>query len=133
MTVPSKRRHDWQIEIASEEILDLSWKAKVAVDWTQWWEHHRHEHARPATRPRDFAGPSPSTESKKGHSQVTPTRRGRAGRGPLGEMEEETPQEVQELEEHLLDSFESQPEPSSQAEMASINWIGRTDQEPNKP
>ena len=37
---------------------------------------------------------------------------------------------VQELEEHLLASFESQPEPNSQAEMVSINGIDRTDQEP---
>ena len=64
---------------------------------------------------------------------MIPTRRGRAGRGPLGNVEEETREEVQELKEHLLNSFESQPEPNSQAEMVSINGIDRTDQEPQKP
>ena len=33
-----EREH--QIRQQSQEILDLSWKAKVAADWTQWWEHH---------------------------------------------------------------------------------------------
>ena len=36
-----EREH--QIRQQSQEILDLSWKAKVAADWTQWWEHHSHE------------------------------------------------------------------------------------------
>ena len=40
-------RHDCRSvntsEHQSQEILDLSWKAKIAADWTQWWEHHSHE------------------------------------------------------------------------------------------
>ena len=36
-----EREH--QIRQQSQEILDLSWKAKIAADWTQWWEHHSHE------------------------------------------------------------------------------------------
>ena len=39
------------------EILDLSWKAKVAADWTQWWEHHRHEFTPLRTRSRNVAEP----------------------------------------------------------------------------
>ena len=31
---------DRQAQQQSQEILDLSWKAKVAADWTQWCEHH---------------------------------------------------------------------------------------------
>ena len=65
--------------------------------------------------------------------QGAPTRRGRAGRGPLGDLEKETPQEVEEFEEHLLDSFESQPEPSSQADKVSVNGVDRDDLEPRKP
>ena len=81
----------------------------------------------------------PSVTRQRGRS-VTPrrdtrrvARRGRAGRGLLGDLEEETPQEVEELEEHLLDSFESQPEPSSQADMVSVNGVDRDDLEPRKP
>ena len=36
-----EREH--QIRQQSQEILDLSWEAKIAADWTQWWEHHSHE------------------------------------------------------------------------------------------
>ena len=37
------QERDQQIRQQSQEILDLSWKAKVAADWTEWWEHHSHE------------------------------------------------------------------------------------------
>ena len=54
---------DRQLQQQGMEILDLSWKAKVAADWTQWWEHHRHEFTPP--RPRNVAEPpSPSTERR---------------------------------------------------------------------
>ena len=59
---------DRQVQKQSDEILDMSWKAKVAADWTQWWEHHRHEYARPATRPRYLTGPSPSTKGEADHA-----------------------------------------------------------------
>ena len=64
---------------------------------------------------------------------VTPARRGRAGRGPLNDLEEETLQEVEEFEEHLLESFEKFPEPVSQATMVSVNGYDRDDMEPHKP
>ena len=44
---------DRQLQQQGQKILDLSWRAKVAADWTQWWEHHRHEfptQSRPSTR-----------------------------------------------------------------------------------
>ena len=40
---------DRQLQQQGQEILDLSWKAKVGADWTQWWEHHRHEFTVEAT------------------------------------------------------------------------------------
>ena len=52
---------------------------------------------------------------------------------PLGNLEEETLQEVEELEEHLLDSFDSQPEPTCQATMVPVNGVDRDDMEPRKP
>ena len=55
---------------------------------------------------------------------VTPIRRGRAGKGPLGHLEEETSQEVEELREYELHSFESQHEPNSQADMAPVTTRG---------
>ena len=64
---------------------------------------------------------------------VTPTRRGRAGRGPLGNLEEETLPEVEEFEEHLLESCENYPEPTCQATMVSVNAYDRDDLEPTKP
>ena len=138
------------------EILDLSWKAKVAADWTQWWEHHRHEFTPLRPRARNVAEPpSPSTERRSrsrtasmsvtrqsnrsatprrdARRSVTPTRRGRAGRGPLGNLEEETLQEVEEFEEHLLESLENYPEPTCQATMVSVNAYDRDDLEQTKP
>ena len=41
------QERDQQIRQQSQEILDLSWKAKVAADWTEWWEHHSHEFTSP--------------------------------------------------------------------------------------
>ena len=70
---------------------------------------------------------------KRDRRSVTPTRRGRAGRGPLNNLEEETLQEVEEFEEHLLESFENSPEPLSQATMVSVNGYDRDDLEPHKP
>ena len=121
----------------------MSWKAKVAADCTQWWEDHRHEFT-PLRRSREVAAPpSPSTERRSRsrsastsvtrqsnrsatprrdtRRSVTPTPRGRAGRGPLGNLEEETLQEVEEFEEHLRESFENYPEPTCQATMVSVN------------
>ena len=85
------------------EILDLSWKAKVAADWTQWWEHHRHEFTPLRTRSRNVAASTEGRSRSRSAStsvtrqsnrsatprrdtrrSVTPTRRGRAGQGPLG-------------------------------------------------
>ena len=148
---------DRQVQQQSQEILDLSWKAKVAADWTQWWEHHRHEFTPLRARSRSVvAPPSPSTERRRSRSRsastsvtrqtgrsatprrdarrsLSPARRGRAGRGPLGNLEEETLHEVEEFEEHLLDSFASYPEPTRQATMVSVNGIDRDDMEPTKP
>ena len=149
--------HDRQLQQQGQEILDLSWRAKVAADWTQWWEHHRHEfptQSRPSTR-TVRQPPSPSTERRSrsrsastsvtrqtGRSvtprrdtrrSATPTRRGRAGRGPLNDLEEETLQEVEEFDEHLLESFENFPEPLSQATMVCVNGYDRDDLEPHKP
>ena len=107
------------------------------------------------TRSRNVAEPpSPSTE-RRGRSRsastsvtrqsnrsaaprrdarrVTPTRRGRAGRGQLGNLEEETLQEVEEFEEHLLQSFKNYPESTCQATMVSVNSYDRNDLEPHKP
>ena len=147
---------DRQLQQQGMEILDLSWKAKVVADWTQWWEHHHHEFTPLRTRSRNVAEPpSPSTERRSrsrsastsvtrqsnrsatprrdNRRSVTPTRRGRAGRGPLGNLEEETLQEVEEFEEHLLESFENYPEPTCQATMVSVNGYDRDDLEPRKP
>ena len=109
-------------------------------------------HSRPSTR-TVRQPPSPSTERRSrsrsastsvtrqtGRSvtprrdtrrSVTPTRRGRAGRGPLNNLEEETLQEVEEFEEHLLESFEDFPEPISQATMVCVNGYDRDDLEPS--
>ena len=73
-------------------ILDLSWKAKVAADWTEWWEHHSHEFTplpqqRPSTERRRSRSRSVSTSvtrrtgrsvtpSQGSRRSVTPTRRG---------------------------------------------------------
>ena len=73
------------------------------------------------------------TPRRDARRSVTPTRRGRAGRGPLNNLEEETLQEVEEFEEHLLDFFESFPEPVSLALMVSVNGYDRDDLEPHKP
>ena len=54
------RDRDQQIRQQSQEILDLSWKAKVAADWTEWWEHHSHEFT-PLPQQR------PSTERRRSH------------------------------------------------------------------
>ena len=136
---------DRQLQQQGQEILDLSWRAKVAEDWTEWWEHRRHEfpaQSRPSTR-TVRQPPSPSTERRSRYRSastfvtrqtgrsvtprrdtrrsVTPTRRGRTGRGPLNNLEEETLQEVEAFEEHLLESFENFPEPMSQATMVCVN------------
>ena len=92
-----EREH--QIRQQSQEILDLSWKAKIAADWTQWWEHHSHEftplpHERSSTDRRRSRSRSTSTSvtrrtgrsvtsSHGSRRSVTPTRRGRVGPGPL--------------------------------------------------
>ena len=68
---------------------------------------------------------------------VTPTRDTRLDAAPLDEqargLEEETLQEVEELREHELDSFESQHEPNSQADVAPVMGIDRDDSDPNMP
>ena len=132
---------DRQDQKQNAEILDLSWKAKVAEDWALWWETHSEAYTRRGTRPRDFAGPSPSTErrsrSRSASTSVTchgpkcyPTQehsahrnsdtertsRQGAARSPGGRKS----QEVEELREYQLDSFESQPEPNSQIEMTKV-------------
>ena len=33
---------DRQLKQQGQQILDLSWRAKVAENWTEWWEHRRH-------------------------------------------------------------------------------------------
>ena len=144
---------DRQLQQQGQQILDLS-----SEDWTEWWEHCRHEfpvHSRPSTR-TVRQPPSPSTgrrsrsrsvstsvtrqtgrsvtpTPRRDRRSVTPTRRGRAGRGPLNNLEEETLQEVEEFEEHLLESFENFPEPLSQATMVCVNGYDRDDLEPHKP
>ena len=59
---------DRQLQQQGQEILDLSWRAKVAEDWTEWWEHSRHEFPAPAqSRPSTRMlrqPPSPSTERR---------------------------------------------------------------------
>ena len=101
------QERDQQIRQQSQEILDLSWKAKVAADWTEWWEHHSHEFTplpqqRPSTERRRSRSRSVSasvarrtgrsvTPSQGSRRSVTPTRRGRVGPGPLGGLGEETP------------------------------------------
>ena len=55
---------DIRIQQQGQEILDLSWRAKVAADWTQ--RHHRHEfptQSRPSTR-TVRQPPSPLTERR---------------------------------------------------------------------
>ena len=37
---------DRQVQKQNAVILDLSWKAKVAEDWTQWWETHSEAYTR---------------------------------------------------------------------------------------
>ena len=34
---------DRQLQQQGQDILDLSWRAKVAEDWTEWWERRCHE------------------------------------------------------------------------------------------
>ena len=100
------QERDQRIRQQSQEILDLSWKAKVAADWTEWWEHHSHEFTplpqeRPSTDRRRSRSRSVSTSvtrrtgrsvtpSQGSRRSVTPTRRGRVGPGPLGGLGEET-------------------------------------------
>ena len=48
------------------------------------------------------------------------------GKGPLGNLEGENSRKWK-LREYAMDSFESQPEPNTQAEMVSTNWIDRDD------
>ena len=117
----ARLQEEHQIRQQSQEILDLSWKAKIAADWTQWWEHHSHEftplpHERSSTDRRRSRSRSTSTSvtrrtgrsvtpSHGSRRSVTPTRRGRVGPGPLGGLGEETLQEMEGLEECTLDSF----------------------------
>ena len=62
---------DRQLQQQGMEILDLSWKAKVAADWTQWWEDHRHEFT-PLRRSREVAAPpSPATERRSRSRSVS--------------------------------------------------------------
>ena len=73
-----EREH--QIRQQSQEILDLSWKAKVAADWTQWWEHHSHEftplpHERSSTDRRRSRSRSVSTSvTRRTGRSVTPSQ-----------------------------------------------------------
>ena len=47
---------DRQLQQQGQEILDLSWRAKVAADWTQWWEHsHESLTVEASTRTGDAA------------------------------------------------------------------------------
>ena len=143
------QERDQQIRQQSQEILDLSWKAKVAADWTEWWEHHSHEFTplpqqRPSTERRRSRSRSVSTSvtrrtgrsvtpSQGSRRSVTPTRRGRVGPGPLGGLGEETLQEIEALEEYTLDSFDSITEPTSQAVMVSVIGYDRDDLEGHLP
>ena len=130
--------------------MDLSWKAKVAADWTEWWEHHSHEFTplpqqRPSTERRRSRSRSVSmsvtrrtgrsvTPSQGSRRSVTPTRRGRVGPGPLGGLGEETLlQEIEALEEHTLDSFDSIAEPTNQAVMVRVTGIDCDDMEGHLP
>ena len=145
------QERDHQIRRQSQEILDLSWKAKVAADWTEWWEHHSHEftplpHERPSTdrrrsrsrsSQRVYVGDETNWPERYAHQgsrrSVTPTRRGRVGPGPLGGLGEETLQEIEALEEYTLNSFESIAEPASQAVMVSVTGYDRDDLEGHLP
>ena len=63
---------DRQLQQQGQQILDLSRRAKVAEDWTEWWEHRRHEfpvHSRPSTR-KVRQPPSPSTERRSRSQRV---------------------------------------------------------------
>ena len=60
------QERDQQIRQQSQEILDLGWKAKVAADWTEWWEHHSHEFT-PLPQQR------PSTERRRSRSRSVST------------------------------------------------------------
>ena len=64
-------------------------------------------------------------------AEASPQREGAEQAEDRGGLEEENPQEVEELREYVLDSFESQPEPSWQAEMVSVIWIDRDDLKPH--
>ena len=69
------------------EILDLSWKAKVAADWIQWWEHHCPEFILLRTRSRNVAEPpSPSTErqSRSRSASTSVTRQSNRSATPKG-------------------------------------------------
>ena len=137
------QERDQRIQQQSQEILDLSWKAKVAADWTEWWEHHSHEFTplpqeRPSTDRRRSRSRSVSTSvtrrtgrsvtpSQGSRRSVTPTRRGRVGPGPLGGLGEETLQEMEALEEYTLDSFDSIAEPTSQEVMVRVTGVDRDD------
>ena len=143
------QERDQRIRQQSQEILDLSWKAKVAADWTEWWEHHSHEFTplpqeRPSTDRRRSRSRSVSTSvtrrtgrsvtpSQGSRRSVTPTRRGRVGPGPLGGLGEETLQEMEALEEYILDSFDSIAEPTSQEVMIRVTGIDRDDMEGHLP
>ena len=74
------QERDQKIRQQSQEILDLSWKAKVAADWTEWWEHHSHEFTplpqqRPSTDRRRSRSRSVSTSvTRRTGRSVTPSQ-----------------------------------------------------------
>ena len=73
---------DRQLQQQGQQILDLSWRAKVAEDWTEWWEHRRHEfpvHSRPSTR-TVRQSPSPSTERRSRSRSVSASVTRQTGR-----------------------------------------------------
>ena len=78
---------DRQLQQQGQQILDLSWRAKVAEDWTEWWEQRRHEfpvHSRPSTR-TVRQPPSPSTERRsRSRSASTSVTRQQVAVLPLG-------------------------------------------------
>ena len=108
---------------------NLSWKAKIAADWTQWWEHHSHEftplpHERSSTEISQHVYVS---DERTGRRTARPSRSSTRGLG------EETLQEMEALEEYTLDSFDSMAEPTSQAVMVCVTGYDRDDLEGRLP
>ena len=77
-----------RLQERDQQIRQLSWKAKVAADWTEWWEHPSHEFTPlpqqgPSTERRRSRSRSVSTSvTRRTGRSVTPSQGSRRTRRP---------------------------------------------------